>query len=62
MHVGNTILIDHNHVRMMRRECHASWKMEGQGKRISEIPNGWSPYLFGGFSFHKWLQVHICAT
>jgi hypothetical protein len=56
MHVGNTILLDHNLVRMMRSPIDNVTLVKKWNRRVevfSKYLMGGSPPLLGAISFHK---------
>jgi hypothetical protein len=65
MHVGNTILIDHNLVRMMRSPRDNVMLVQKWNCRVevfSKYLMGGSPPLLAAISFHKRVCVYICGT
>jgi hypothetical protein len=65
MHIGNTILIDHNLVRMMRSPIDNVTLVEKWNRRVevfSKYLMWGSPPLLGIISFHKWVRVYIGGT
>ncbi len=64
MHVENTILIDHNLVRMMRSPIDNALveKWNRREQVFSKYLMWGSPTLLGAISFHKWVCVYICGT
>jgi hypothetical protein len=65
LHIGNTILIDHNLVRMMRSPIDNVMLVEKWNCRVEvflKYMTGGSPPLLGAISFHKQVCVYICGT